>query len=258
MPTLVETTSWKWLSEHAKDSDAELLLSMKPFLLKQFKQAFELLRTQKLLSRSRSYDRVKSLCNDLESWAKTATIGREEKKLLIGHCRITLGFQAMMTEMRERAKALDIWALSYFDFSTILISTLDAIDLAYEAGLALSAERSGGGGILGENWDKNWLYRGLFDSGLLILQEARKACSQTSNFAVGNPVSFTEALDIAKQTSEVMQGWDHYSLGGHNISVKKNVIDASTMTAWIGNHMLILVVGHVSLYSWLHGQRETA
>lgn len=76
MTVFVRNESWKWLSQIAMVEGSDLLHEVKAFLIEDFEQAFEMIRTQKLLSRSRSRETTSLLCIELENWAKTAPLNK--------------------------------------------------------------------------------------------------------------------------------------------------------------------------------------
>src|SRR5580765_3325254 len=116
----VRDQSWKWLARIVRVEDSDLLHEIKAFLTKDFEQAFEIIRTQKLLSRSRSLETTRLLCAELENWAKTAQLNKKDRSKLVRHCRVTIGFQSMMSSVRERTETLKIWSLCFSDFARIL------------------------------------------------------------------------------------------------------------------------------------------
>jgi hypothetical protein len=77
MPVFVQAESWKWLSQVKGIGDSDLLREIKAFLTKDFEQAFEVTRTQKLLSRSRSLETTRSVCAELVEWVKRSPLGRK-------------------------------------------------------------------------------------------------------------------------------------------------------------------------------------
>jgi hypothetical protein len=83
MTVFVREESWKWLSQIDGVGDSDLLREVKAFLTKNFEQAFEIVRTQKLLSRSRSLETTTSLCAELVNWVKTAPLSRKDQTRLI-------------------------------------------------------------------------------------------------------------------------------------------------------------------------------
>ena len=95
MNVFVRDESWSWLSKNVNLEDSLLVGEIKAFLRRDFGQAFEVIRTQKLLSRSRCRETTTSLCTELENWAKTAPFSGKERDRLIRHCRVTVGFQSI-------------------------------------------------------------------------------------------------------------------------------------------------------------------
>src|SRR5262249_43975882 len=145
---LIRDESWKWLARIASVEDSDLLQDVKAFLTKDFEQAFEIIRTQKLLTRSRYLETTKLLCAELENWAKTAPLNRKHRSKLIRHCRVTIGFQSMMSSVRARTETLEIWGLCFSDFARILISSLEAVNIAFNQRLMDQVVSSGGNDFL--------------------------------------------------------------------------------------------------------------
>ena len=224
MNVFVRDESWSWLSRNANLEDSLLLGEIKAFLRKDFGQAFEVIRTQKLLSRSRCRETTTSLCTELENWAKTAPFSGKERDRLIRHCRVTVGFQSMMSSIRAQTEALEIWHLSFADFASILLSSMEATNVAFNQSLIEQTLASGVEQFLLLNSKKSWLMRANLDSAQLVLNEGRKRCSDHSDFKVGNPSAFVQSLELARQTTEVMLAWDHYSFGRVEVSIRKNEI----------------------------------
>jgi hypothetical protein len=224
MTVFVEDESWKWLSQVEAAHDSDLLRETKAFLSRDFEQALEILRTQKLLSRSRSLDTTTLLCTELENWAKMAPLSRNERSELIRHCKLTTGLQSMMSSVRERTESLDIWSLCFSDFASILISSLEATNVAFNQRLVDQTIESKGAEFLNLNSTKSWMLRGTLDSALLVLNEGRKRCSDCSDFKIGSPKAFVESLSLAQETAEIMLVWDHYSFARARVSVTGNEI----------------------------------
>jgi hypothetical protein len=221
MTVLVREESWKWLSQIEGAGDSDLLREVKAFLTKDFEQAFEIIRTQKLLSRSRSLETTTSLCAELENWVKTAPLGKKEQSKLIRHCKLTVGFQSMMSSVRARTETLDIWSLCFPDFAVILIGTLEATNVAFNQRLE-QAVASREADFLDLNSRKNWILRGTLDSARLVLNEGRRRCSNCSDFKTGSPTAFVKSLELAHQTAEIMLVWDRYSFARSRVSVTGN------------------------------------
>jgi hypothetical protein len=222
MAVFVQGESWKWLSQNQGAGDSELLREIKAFLTKDFEQAFEIIRTQKLLSRSRSLETTISFCTALRDWAKTAPLNGKEGNKLIHHCKLTVGLQSMMSSVRARAESLDIWSLCFSDFAVILIGTIDAANVDFNQKVVEQATASGGADFLDLTSTKNWMFRATLDSAQLVLNEGRRRCSDCSDFETGNPTAFVESLEIAQQTAEIMAVWDNYSFGRAQVSVTGN------------------------------------
>lgn len=207
---------------------------VKSFLTNDFEQAFEMIRTQKLLSRSRSAETTRLLCTELENWAKTALLNKKDRSKLIRHCKLTIGFQSMMSSVRERAETLEIWNLCFSDFTRILVSSLEFVNVGFNQRMVDQIVASEGREFLTSTSTKNWMFRATLDSALLILNEGRKRCSTFSNFEIGSPAAFRQSIDLALQTSEIMLAWDFYSFGQMQVSVRGNEIKVNkldTLTA---------------------------
>lgn len=174
MPVFVQGESWKWLSQNQGAGDSELLREIKAFLTKDFEQAFEIIRTQKLLSRSRSLETTISFCTALRDWAKTAPLNGKERNKLIHHCKLTVGLQSMMSSVHARAESLDIWSLCFSDFAVILIGTLEAANVAFNQKVVEQATASGGADFLDLNSTKNWMFRATLDSAQLASSQRRQ------------------------------------------------------------------------------------
>jgi len=222
MTVFVREESWKWLSQIKETADSDLLREVKAFLTKDFEQAFEVIRTQKLLSRSRSLETTKSLCEELVNWVKTARLSGKERSKVIHHCKLTVGLQSMMSVVRARAESLDIWSLCFSGFAVILIGALEATNVAFNHRLVEQAVASKEADFLDLNSRTNWMFRGTLDSAQLVLNEGRRKCSDRSDFETGNPTAFVESLELAQQTAEIMSVWDQYSFAGLQVSVTGN------------------------------------
>jgi hypothetical protein len=222
MPVFIQGESWKWLSRVKGAGDSDLLNAIEAFLAQDFEQAFEVIRTQKLLSRSRSLETTASVCAELVNWVRTAPLSRKERSSVIHHCELTAGLQSMMSSVRARSESLDIWSLCFSDFAVILVSSLEATNLAFNEELVSQSMASGGADFLDLNWTKNWMFRGTLDSAQLVLNEGRRRCSDSSDFETGSPGAFVESLELAQRTAEIMSVWDHYSFGGAQVSVDGN------------------------------------
>jgi hypothetical protein len=219
MPVLLRDESWKWLSEIKKADDPTMLRAIKAFLSEDFEQAFEVIRSQKVLSRSRSIEATERCCGELLRWSDTSPLTQKDKRTLVRHCRLTIGFQSMMSAVRHSTDSLDIWKLEFSDFAAILVGSLEATNLAFNDRLVNQAKASGQANFLELNSTRSWLLRGTLDSAQLTLNEGRKRCSEQSDFQVGTPSAFVRSLELASETTEVMLAWDHYSFGRTNMSV---------------------------------------
>jgi hypothetical protein len=253
MTVFVRQESWKWLSQIKEAGDSELLREVKAFLTKDFEQALEIIRTQKLLSRSRSVETTKSLCAELVNWVKTAPLSGKERSKVIHHCKLTVGLQSMMSSVGACTQSLDIWKLCFSDFSVILIGTLEAVNVAFNQKLVDQAMASRGADFLDLNSTKNWMFRGTLDSAQLVLNEGRRRCSACSDFEIGSPTAFVESLELAQQTAEIMSVWDHYSFGrarvsitGNEMRVNRPDILTSVRRGNYGRRMMELDVAHRS------------
>lgn len=224
MTLLLNEKSWKWLANEKEKPESAFLQQLKLFLLADFTQAFELLKTQKLLSRSRSLNVVQASCADLAGWACTAPLSRKERIRLVRHCKVTAGLQTMMSALRDRIEPLSIWHLSYEDLAIIMVGSLEASDNAFQEQLGQQSQEASAPSLLNLNATKNWLMRGVLDNALLVLNEARKRCRDVSDFEVGDPKAFVASLQLAQETAEVMAAWDHYSFGRAELSVNGNTI----------------------------------
>lgn len=222
MPVFIQGESWKWLSQIKGTGDSGLLSEIKAFFTKDFEQAFEIIRTQKLLSRSRSLETTMSVCAELADWVKTSPLSRKERSKVIHLCKLTVGLQSMMSSVAARTESLDIWGLCFSDFAVILISTLEAANVAFNQKLGEQTMASGGADFLDLNSTKNWIFRGTLDSAQLVLNEGRRRCSDCSDFEIGSPTAFVGSLELAQQTSEIMAVWDGYSFGRAQVSVTGN------------------------------------
>jgi hypothetical protein len=253
MTVFVRDKTWKWLSQNAKLGDSDLLHEIKAFLTRDFEQALEIIRTQKLLSRSRSLQATTLLCAELENWTKTSLLNKKDRSKLIRHCRVTIGFQSMMSSVRARTETLEIWGLCFADFAKILISSLEFVDIAFNRRLIEQTVTSEGSEFLTSNSTKNWMLRATLDSAQLILNEGRKRCSRVSDFEIGSPGAFNQSLKLALQTAEIMVAWNFYSFGQAQVSVRGNEIKVNrpdTLTAMRrGNYrqrMMELDIAHRS------------
>jgi hypothetical protein len=130
----------------------------------------------------------------------------------------------MMSSIRAQTEALEIWHLSFADFASILLSSMEATNVAFNQSLIEQTLASGVEQFLLLNSKKSWLMRANLDSAQLVLNEGRKRCSDHSDFKVGNPSAFVQSLELARQTTEVMLAWDHYSFGRVEVSIRKNEI----------------------------------
>lgn len=234
MTVHVRDSSWKWLSDVKGLKDADFLAKAKAFLTSDFEQAFEVIRTQKLLSRSRSLEVTNRICSDLSTWAKTAPIHNKKKNKLIRHCRLTVGFQSLISSVRQDTDALDIWHLAFPDFAAILISTLGAADIEFDQQMAERKQAPNASEYFEVNSNRNWLTRSMLDYSLLVLNEGRKRCSGKSDFTLGNPKAFTRSIQLAMETAEIITTWDHYSFARVDLSVAAEAISVNkpdTLTA---------------------------
>jgi hypothetical protein len=219
MPVLLSQESWDWLAEIAKVDDPTMLQAVRAFIASNFEQAFEAIRSQKVLSRSRSTQVTENCCEELIKWADSVPLAAKDKRKFVRHCRLTIGFQTMMSSVRDRTDSLPIWRLEFFDFAAILIGSLEATNIAFNERLLVQAQASKQADFLELNSTRSWLLRGTLDCAQLVLNEGRKRCSKQSDFEVGNPTAFVQSLELAGETTEIMSAWDHYSFGRINLSV---------------------------------------
>jgi hypothetical protein len=224
MTVLIRAETWKWLSRLPQSDAAEFMDQLKAFLNQDFEQGYEIIRTQKLLSRSRCLETTLKNCSELGHWAKTAPLSSKERSKLIRHCRITTGFQSMMSSLRASTETLQIWKLCFPDFSRILISSMEAANVGFNKRMIDRIVSSRRSDFLTANSTKNWMFRAALDCALLVLNEGRERCAECSDFSIGSPSAFVESLQLAQDTSEVMLAWDFYSFGQIQVSVKEHEI----------------------------------
>jgi hypothetical protein len=113
----------------AEDCMGEFLRGLKRLLAEDFDETFEYVKTQKLLTKSRSAAHVEKLSADLETWASGAALSGKRRARLIKHLRICKRVQDLFCEIDRKSSTLTAWSA---DTDALMLSILSRVELVQE------------------------------------------------------------------------------------------------------------------------------
>ncbi|WP_260703883.1 hypothetical protein [Edaphobacter flagellatus] len=218
---LINLSTWQWAKDVQRHPDDKFLDAIKARLLSDFDQTFEVIKTQKLLSRSRDTCLTEEVCNQLEAWALKAPLSGARRSKIRRHCRLTVAFQQMASSLRDTTAKLNIWALNYDDLCTVVLTSLELLALSLRQKMKSSADSIGDDleKRMQRTRDKQFVLRDIIDKGLVIINEGKRRCAAQSDSEVGSSEAFLESIDVATNTESLFNVWDAYSFSRAQVSL---------------------------------------
>jgi hypothetical protein len=215
--------SIKQLVASRLDSD-RFLKELQSCLLWDFDQTFEVLKAQKLLTKTRDLVLLRRKSKDLDDWLKTAPLSGKRKAALRRHMHLCEIFQGAFTEIDRQSTALKVWDIQK-DYLTLQI--LGDVERAREqTNRAMWAIPDRQGNVMASIDDRTavWtFFRHHCDDALVILRQAAKIAGGSEKRRI-DPSEMKDLFQLADLYSSMQLTFDHYSLSGWHAGVAGHAI----------------------------------
>ena len=203
-------------SEH---TPLEFCSLAKKLLLLDFDQAFDFLKKQKLIIKSRSQTAVRTIANDLFQWTRSAPVSGKRRATLRRHVEVSARMQELYSAIDEGANDLRIWECGRRE---AVLAVLDLVEQVYDACINEAHTRRWEGldawQVLDSSRSLTNALRNHCDVTLIILTQIALRCPE-DGIRVDHPEDLVRPIELARLYDQLTVVFDHYTYTRWRVSV---------------------------------------
>jgi hypothetical protein len=200
------------------------IAAVKASLIADFEGTLAILKSQKLLTKTKRLDLLQRIASDLNEWLDSAPLSGKRKALLRRHLQLCERVQIAFSDIDRQSASLDAWSV---ERDSLLLQVLGDVEREAEAvDQAIRSTVSETSDIL-ESMERRKAYERRFrdhcDYALEILRQAGKTKDGTVN-RVLTRTELQELFKLADLYQTVQQLFDQYSFHGWQAKVSNNTV----------------------------------
>jgi len=224
---LLPGSTWSWVSEMkrlkgipAKDFADRLIAQ----LTAEFDATFEAVKTQRLLTASRSRKYVAEVCHRIVEKAASMPCSGKRRSVLRRHCEASLFFQEIFSDLEEEGRTLSIWKANFRDLASEAINALeDTFTKNVLSNRSQFESNAPFSKVFQAGEAESRYIRDCIDWTIMILNEARSLASKSGTVKLTGE-EIHRAYEFTRQVERAELVWSHYSFNGIEAYVKDQEI----------------------------------